>query len=499
MGTVWQLTENDISRWENEILALAKGKALICLGEEPHYTEVFQRFHLTLLKLLVEKGHVRALAYETPFKEALLVDAYVRGEDIDPQIVFSKGVNPMFGGWDVFQETVEWMRQYNQTHPTERPLRFYGVDVGSCSLGGNSAWPAIKASVEYLKLKGESSAASFDALVQLAKEHDLVAFKSLPEEKQCWMAAETQRLYDTVIVGLAKPGEMTEKEQIVLRTAWNAILAIRWFLAYADERMTNWSNALREQGMADNLSWVVAQEKGAAVIYHSHNEHIRRTLSNGEMTVGCFLDKLLDPESVLSIGGVSYYSLRGDEEPEENSLVKELHRLAGQTALINMDVPRTCASEEAPFDAMFYYEGDLRYAGMCYRPDQPDAAMPSLDVLAAYTGIYQLESTWLPGPVKDFVTVYVKDGCLYANGLYGPNGEKDSDSTTAEHFPVYDSPLIALNEQTFYFRNYFGGIWFNNPEEQYRRLEFFYFHLGGAPVRAHRIGGVPPDLMDREC
>lgn len=129
--------------------ALADAR-VVSLGEFQHYTGVFNAFHFKLFRYLVENLGFTAFAFETPFADAALAYRYVAGEDIPEDKVFCYGMSPMFGGWKETQDLLRWMREYNLSNKGEKPLHFYGVDIGSAAYGGNSAYPAVKAALDYL-------------------------------------------------------------------------------------------------------------------------------------------------------------------------------------------------------------------------------------------------------------------------------------------------------------------------------------------------------------
>ena len=116
--------------------ALADAR-VVSLGEFQHYTGVFNAFHFKLFRYLVENLGFTAFAFETPFADAALAYRYVVGEDIPEDKVFCYGMSPMFGGWKETQDLLRWMREYNLSNKGEKPLHFYGVDIGSAAYGGN--------------------------------------------------------------------------------------------------------------------------------------------------------------------------------------------------------------------------------------------------------------------------------------------------------------------------------------------------------------------------
>lgn len=495
--------------------ALADAR-VVSLGEFQHYTGVFNAFHFKLFRYLVENLGFTAFAFETPFADAALAYRYVVGEDIPEDKVFCYGMSPMFGGWKETQDLLRWMREYNLSNKGEKPLHFYGVDIGSAAYGGNSAYPAVKAALDYLAAVDPGYSHGFAWLLETAETQDLFGFKALNPESQKRFLWEATRLYNRISYMGPHDAALTSAEayQWALRSAYLAVFSARWFAGYAEAGCEDLSDNIRELCMAENINWALEREgPGARLVYHSHNQHIsRERRMGGYLQTGVFLDSLLPKGMVKAVAGMGRYSMRPGEEPIPDSIPYALAQVEAPNYLLDL---RQCKDPDAlqwlnsshpdrtnanytasnifqGYDLVFFTKEPLRLATMCYRPfgNKDFQAEPSF--MKKCAGIYRLERTWLPTPVEDYITVEWKQGGLFTHGLYGPNGKIYSNSTTAEHFPVYESRLLPLGGARFYWENYFGFVEFQpDPNGEVNRLVFHYYYFGGDEISAARVFPAP--------
>lgn len=197
-----------------------------------------------------------AFAFETPFADAALAYRYVAGEDIPEDKVFCYGMSPMFGGWKETQDLLRWMREYNLSNKGEKPLHFYGVDIGSAAYGGNSAYPAVKAALDYLAAVDPGYSHGFAWLLETAETQDLFGFKALNPESQKRFLWEATRLYNRISYMGPHDAALTSAEayQWALRSAYLAVFSARWFAGYAEAGCEDLSDNIRELCMAENIN-----------------------------------------------------------------------------------------------------------------------------------------------------------------------------------------------------------------------------------------------------
>lgn len=102
-----------------------KGSRLIALGESTHGTHEFEVIKLELLKLLVEKFNCRVLALEASYSRCLLINQLInRSTSIDSIVQVVGFINLQT---IEFSNTIEWIREYNIQHPTDR-ISIVGID-----------------------------------------------------------------------------------------------------------------------------------------------------------------------------------------------------------------------------------------------------------------------------------------------------------------------------------------------------------------------------------
>ena len=110
-----------------EPLAEMLGNAsFVALGESVHASGGFYEAKHRVLRYLVEERGFRAFGIESPWEPADRVGAYVTTGE-------GTAEDALYGLYNVWQaqsvlDMVEWMREWNGTHP-EDPVHFFGFDV----------------------------------------------------------------------------------------------------------------------------------------------------------------------------------------------------------------------------------------------------------------------------------------------------------------------------------------------------------------------------------
>src|SRR5881398_3734923 len=110
------------------IASLGDSVELLGVGEALHGGEDVLILRNRLFQRLVEAHGYSAIAIESSFPRAQVVNEYVAGRGpASYEAVQDTGFGQGFGRLDANRELVEWMRRYNAQHRVE--LRFYGFDI----------------------------------------------------------------------------------------------------------------------------------------------------------------------------------------------------------------------------------------------------------------------------------------------------------------------------------------------------------------------------------
>jgi erythromycin esterase-like protein len=125
--------------------------ALLGLGEALHGGEDILILRNRLFQRLVETHGYRAIAIESSFPRAHVVNEYVAGRGPESyEAVRETGFSHGFGRLDANRELVEWMRRYNADPSHSVKLRFYGFDSPTGMVGSDSPRQVLQFVLEYL-------------------------------------------------------------------------------------------------------------------------------------------------------------------------------------------------------------------------------------------------------------------------------------------------------------------------------------------------------------
>src|SRR3954451_20397274 len=114
------------------LLDLVGNRRLVLIGEASHGTHEFYAIRAELTKSLIENKGFRAVAVEADWPDALRVHRFAQGtsDDVDADAALCDFKR--FPQWmwrnTVVVEFVEWLRQWNSSHP-QNTTGFYGMDL----------------------------------------------------------------------------------------------------------------------------------------------------------------------------------------------------------------------------------------------------------------------------------------------------------------------------------------------------------------------------------
>ena len=145
------LPESFTTAVDKLITALGNGVEVLGIGEPLHGETEFLILRNRLFQRLVEAHGYSAIAVESSFPKARLVNEYVAGRGPasyeEVQVVgFSHG----FGRLNANRELVEWMRRYNADPAHPMKLQFYGFDSPTEMTGTDSPRQLLQFVLDYL-------------------------------------------------------------------------------------------------------------------------------------------------------------------------------------------------------------------------------------------------------------------------------------------------------------------------------------------------------------
>ncbi|HOQ65690.1 MAG TPA: erythromycin esterase family protein [Methanosarcina thermophila] len=333
------------------ITSLGSSVKLLGFGEALHGGEDTHILRNRLFQRLVEAHGYSAIAIESSFPRAHLVNEYIAGrgpasyEDLQ-----DSGFSHGFGRLDANRELVEWMRQYNAdpSHPIK--LRFYGFDSPTEMTYSDSPRQVLYFVLNYL--------ASIDSVSSLKHRERIDAFLGQDsdwENPDAMMdpsksiglspAATSLRIkVEDLIMELrlrrpelvAKSDESRYLEAVQYAVLSRQLLNYHAVLARTSakpkERLVE-GLGIRDLIMADNLTYMVCRERGRGKVFaFAHNSHLQRGKAQWQLgtdlliwwPAGAQLNEIFGSHYAVIGTAVGVSEANGISEPEAGTLEARL-------------------------------------------------------------------------------------------------------------------------------------------------------------------------------
>lgn len=252
---------------------------IVSMGECTHgSSEIFKMKHRMFEYLVIEKGF-KIFSIEANMPEAYAVNQYILEGKGDPK----KLVGDMhFWTWytEEVVEMVKWMKSYNDT--SSRKIMFTGFDM-----------QFVSASCNILKLYCDKN--------KISLKEDINRFDSLGSkyisEKKAGRESENltntaERIFDKI--------EKSSSDKNDNDYQW-ALQNARLLVQFAALKSGGQS---RDESMAENVKWIVAQNPGSKIMLWAHNLHvIKEKAKFGYLPIpmGHFLSQYFK-ERIISVG-----------------------------------------------------------------------------------------------------------------------------------------------------------------------------------------------------
>lgn len=267
---------------------------LLGFGEALHGGEEILMLRNHLFQRLVERHGYSAIAIESSFPRARVVNDYVAGRGpVSYEAIKEAGFSHGFGLLDANQELVKWMREYNSETSHDIKLQFYGFDSPTEMASSDSPSRLLHFVLDYLaSINGEAIKARrerIDRLIGLDSdwENPEASFDptksvggSLAAER---LRLETEDLITELQIG--RPELVAGSDAGRYLEAEHCAKAARQLLNYhaalarksdPGERISRLLG-IRDAMMADNLAYIVGREAGRGrVLAFAHNNHLQR-------------------------------------------------------------------------------------------------------------------------------------------------------------------------------------------------------------------------------
>lgn len=230
-------------------ISVPKEANIIALGEATHGNVEFQKLKLDVFKKMVEENGVKAFAIEGDFGGCEKVNEFIHGADITAKDAI-KAIGFKIYQTKEMEELITYMRQYNENAKDGEDLRFYGFDM-----------QRVKHSMDLLIETCKSLNLEISNLQKLVNDN-------------AW--SSDYKLEDRIVVLNQVKSELENIE--------NTTKAIHIVdLLIQNSKLQDVENTdggtLRDKYMAENVEWILAQEKllGYENIFISgHNSHVAK-------------------------------------------------------------------------------------------------------------------------------------------------------------------------------------------------------------------------------
>jgi len=334
---------------------------LLGFGEALHGGEDILMLRNRLFQRLVERHGYSAIAIESSFPRARLVNEYIAGRGPDSyEDVQEFGFSHGFGRLDANRELVEWMRAFNDDAKNRVKLSFYGFDSPTEMIGSDSPAQVLHFVLDYLasidsegiqvhrdridQLLGldsdwENPAASFDPTKSIGLSPAATKLRIETEDLITRLCLRRPEL-------VAKSDERRYLEAAQYATVARQLLNYHAALARTSgkpgERIVELLG-IRDLMMADNLMCMVSRERGRGkVLAFAHNSHLQRGKTEWKLgtvvyawwPAGSHLNEMLGRRYAVVGSALGASDANGIIQPEAGTLEARLTALPGPARLI---------------------------------------------------------------------------------------------------------------------------------------------------------------------
>ena len=343
------------------IASLDDSVELLGLGEALHGGEEILMLRNRLFQRLVETHGYSAIAIESSFPRARLVNEYIAGRGpASYEAVQEDGFSHGFGRLDANRELVEWMRAFNADPEHRVKLSFYGFDSPTEMIGSDSPAHVLHFVLDYLaSIDSEGIQEHRDRIDQLLGqdsdwENPEASFdpsKSIGLSPAALkLRIETEDLITKL--SLRRP-ELVAKSDgdhyleaaeyaMVARQLLNYHAALARTSGKPNERIVELLG-IRDLIMADNLAYMVARERGRGkVLAFAHNSHLQRGKTEWKLgtvvyawwPAGSHLDEIFGPRYAVVGSALGVSDANGIIQPEAGTLEARLTAVPGPARFI---------------------------------------------------------------------------------------------------------------------------------------------------------------------
>ncbi len=340
------------------IASLGDSVELLGFGEALHGGEDILILRNRLFQRLVEAHGYSAIAIESSFPRARVVNEYVAGRGpASYEAVQDTGFSHGFGRLDANRELVEWMRRYNADPSHRVKLQFYGFDSPTEMIGSDSPRQVLHFVLDYLasidSASGQEHRERIDPLLGQDSDWENPAASMDPTKSiglspaATALRIETEDLITELRVRrpelVAKSDESRYLEAVQYATVARQLLNYHAALARKSSKRIVELLGIRDALMADNLAYMVSRERGRGkVLAFAHNSHLQRGKAQWQLgpdlliwwPAGSHLNEMFGPRYAVIGSAVGVSDANGIGQPEAGTLEARLTAAPGPARFI---------------------------------------------------------------------------------------------------------------------------------------------------------------------
>jgi erythromycin esterase len=268
---------------------------VVALGEPIHNTHETLAMRNRLIRYGVANLGFKAVALETCLSSSKPLYDYVLGRSDESEAVLKNAFCYGFGGYPENLDLIRWLRTFNSSQPSERKVRFYGIDLsGQYS---PTAFRSLDDVLNYLdhadSALGHEARERFGSLISVFRTDRYVKLSDA-EKNAC-----TGKIQDLIALmhrertTLTKMTSVDDYEwalrQSIVAAQDDAFLRSlprefdpnvpHWWEVFKPDPSWDHNAEMREVAMADNVLWVQERERDRGkVFYFAHDEHVETGL-----------------------------------------------------------------------------------------------------------------------------------------------------------------------------------------------------------------------------
>lgn len=340
------------------ITSLGDSVELLGIGEALHGGEDILILRNRLFQRLVEAHGYSAIAIESSFPRARVVNEYIAGRgSASYEAVQDIGFSHGFGRLDANRELVEWMRRYNADPSHRVKLQFYGFDSPTEMMGSDSPSQVLRFVLDYLAsidsasaqehreridpLLGQDSnwenpAAMFDPTKSVGLSPEATALRIETEDLITELRLRCPEL-------VAKSDKSRYLEAVQYASVSRQLLNYHATMARKSDKRIIRLLGIRDALMADNLTYMVSHERGRGkVLAFAHNAHLQRGMTKMQFgtdlciwwPAGSHLNEMFGSRYAIIGTAVGVSDANGIGQPEAGTLEARLTAVPGPTLFI---------------------------------------------------------------------------------------------------------------------------------------------------------------------